>query len=462
MLRELHISNLAVIEDAEIAFSAGLNVFTGQTGAGKSLVIGAFEALIGLRRATDMVRPGAAEARISGVFDVADPLLAAELTAALDQTIDAGDELLITRKVFAAKGGDGRGGRGGRSTLSVNGQPATAAMMRRAAERLVDIHGQHDHQFLLKPANQLALLDGCAGCGEDAAAFAAAYGERRALRGELERIAAGAELRRQQIDLYRFQADEIDAADPQPGEFPELAARDRVLGSVERLQREAGAAHAALYDADGSVVERLQAVTHVLVDLAETDDAVSPIAEQVRGATMTLQDASFDLGRYADRLEHDPSEAAEVRERLNVLNRVVQKYGAGARRLSESDDPVAAVIEKRAALRQTLSRIGGRRRAERPGQPAAGRTGRGTGPAGGAADRRPPRRGHAADAADRDAAERVGHGRREAVGGFRPGRRHAHGSRPGGNRGADQPRPRRAAAAKDRQRRRAVARDAGA
>ena len=89
-------------------FSAGLNVFTGQTGAGKSLVIGAFEALIGLRRATDMVRPGAAEARISGVFEVSDTLLAAELTAALDQTIEAGDELLITRKVFAAKGSDGR------------------------------------------------------------------------------------------------------------------------------------------------------------------------------------------------------------------------------------------------------------------------------------------------------------------------------------------------------------------
>lgn len=357
MLRELHISNLAVIEDARITFSAGLNVFTGQTGAGKSLVIGAFEALIGLRRAADMVRPGAAEARISGVFELGDAHLAADLTAALDQTIVAGDELLITRKVFAGKGGGGSCARGARSSLTVNGQPATAAMMRKAAERLVDIHGQHDHQFLLKPANQLAMLDGCAGCGADAAVFAAAFAERRTLRADLERLAAGAELRRQQTELYRFQADEIDAADPQPGEFPELAARDRVLGSVERLQREAGAAHAALYDADGSVVERLQAVTHVLIDLAETDDAVAPIAEQVRGATMTLQDASFDLGRYVDRLEHDPAEAGEVRERLNVLNRVVQKYGAGTRGtrgLRDGDDPVAVVIAKRAELQRTL------------------------------------------------------------------------------------------------------------
>ena len=356
MLRELHITNLAVIEDARIDFSAGLNVFTGQTGAGKSLVIGAFEALIGLRRAADMVRPGADEARISGVFDVGDALLAAELSAALDQDIAAGEELLITRKVFAAKAG---GARGGRSSLSVNGRPATAAMMRRAAERLVDIHGQHDHQFLLKPANQLALLDDAAGCGDDAAAFAAAYAERRALRAELEQLAAGAELRRQQIELYRFQADEIDAADPQPDEFPELAARDRVLGSVEGLQREAGHAHAALYDAEGSVVERLQAVTHVLIDLADTDASVAPIAEQVRGATMVLQDASFDLGRYVDRLEHDPAEAGAVRERLNVLNRLVQKYGdaAPARGRADGDDPVAAVIAKRADLQQHLDTL---------------------------------------------------------------------------------------------------------
>ena len=351
MLRELHIANLAVIEDARIDFSTGFNVFTGQTGAGKSLVIGAFEALIGLRRAADMVRPGADEARISGVFEVGDPMLAAELAAALDQPIACGDELLITRKVFAS----------GRSSLSVNGRPATAAMMRQAAERLVDIHGQHDHQFLLKPAHQLALLDSCAGCGADAAAFASAYAQRRALRDELEQLAAGAELRRQQIDLYRFQADEIDAADPQRGEFPELAARDRVLGSIEGLQRDAGHAHAALYDAEGSVVERLQAVTHVLIELAETDEAVEGIAEQVRSATAMLQDASFDLGRYVNRLEHDPAEAGEVRDRLNVLNRVVQKHGGAGklstRGLAQGDDPVLAVIAKREELGRKLDAL---------------------------------------------------------------------------------------------------------
>ncbi len=336
MLRELHISNLAVIEDATVEFMPGLNVFTGQTGAGKSLVIGAFEALIGLRKATDMIRPGASEARISGVFEADQPGLAEGLSAALDQTIESGDELLITRKLFAS----------GRSSLSVNGQPATAAMMRRAAELLVDIHGQHDHQYLLRPSNQLLILDEFAGSGADRAAFGQAYAERRTLVEEKQELSASATLRRQQLELYEFQAGEIDDAEPQPDEFAELQARERVLGNVQKIQGEAGAAYAALYDAEGSVTERLQAITHLLIDLAEMDPALEPIVEPVRETSLSLQESSFELGRYIDRLEHDPQEAAEVAERLNILNRLVQKYGDGR----PSADPVGSVLVFRQEL----------------------------------------------------------------------------------------------------------------
>lgn len=345
MLRELHISNLAVIEDATVEFEAGLNVFTGQTGAGKSLIIGAFEALIGLRKATDMIRPGAEEARISGVFEADQPGLAEALTAALDQNIEPGDEMLITRKLFAS----------GRSSLSVNGQPATAAMMRRAADLLVDIHGQHDHQFLLKPSNQLTILDAFAGCGAERENFATAFADRRELRQEKKQLAASATLRRQQLELYEFQADEIDAAELQAGEFPELQAREHVLGNVQKIKGEAGAAHAALYDAEGSVTERLQAITHLMIDLAEMDPSLEEITDQVRTCTLSLQDASFELGRYVDKLEHDPREAAEVAERLNTLNRLVQKYGNRA----PSPDPAESVLNFRSELRSQIKELRG-------------------------------------------------------------------------------------------------------
>ncbi|MEO0513869.1 MAG: DNA repair protein RecN [Planctomycetota bacterium] len=343
MLRELHISNLAVIEDATVEFEAGLNVFTGQTGAGKSLVIGAFEALIGLRKATDMIRPGADEARISGVFEADNPALADALTAALDQTIEPGDEMLITRKLFAS----------GRSSLSVNGQPATAAMMRRAADLLVDIHGQHDHQFLLKPSNQLTILDAFAGCAADREKFAHAFAERRDLLHEKKELAASATLRKQQLELYEFQADEIDAAELQLGEFVELQSREHVLSNVQKIKGEAGTAHAALYDAEGSVTERLQAITHLMIDLAEMDPSLESITDQVRTCTLSLQEASFELGRYVDRLEHDPEEAAEVAERLNTINRLVQKYGDSR----PSPDPVESVLNFRGELSTQIEQL---------------------------------------------------------------------------------------------------------
>lgn len=359
MLRELHIANLAVIEDAAIELGPGLNVFTGQTGAGKSLVLGAFEALLGLKRSpARMIRPGADDARITGVFDLADPTAAERVGLALDQELLPGDELLITRKLSAA----------GRSTVHVNGQPATVAMVRAAAEHLVDIHGQHDHQLLLKPAHQLAMLDAYAGCEDDRHAFARGFTELRRLRETLRELTASRALREQQLDLYRFQRDEIDAAEPVAGEVTELQARERVLGNLKKITSDAGSVYAALYDAEGSVAERLQAVTHVLLELAELDPALTDTAEQVRGATLSLQESSFELSRYLTRLDLDPAELAEVEARLNTLNRLIQKYAgdrlrrgddrrAQAQDGQEPVDALAPVLAHRAHLQAELARL---------------------------------------------------------------------------------------------------------
>ena len=349
MLNQLHIQNLAVIEDATVDFAEGLNVFTGATGAGKSLVIGAFEALLGLRKATDMVRPGAKEARISGLFTLDDPRAAAEIGEALDQEIAPGEEFLLTRKLFAS----------GRSSVSVNGQPTTAAMLSRAAESLVDIHGQHDHQHLFKPSHQLAILDGYAGTEGLRDRFGAGFAELRTMKKKRDRLAASAELREQQRDLAQFQLDEIDAVEPQEGEFPELASRGSVLGNVQQLKADAAKCYAALYEMDGSINERLQGLTGILLDVAETDPSAAPIAEAVRSATMTLQEAAFDLSRYESRLETDPEEAAEVEARLNQLNRLISKHGDGrsGRHVVAGEDPLQPVIDKRAQLAEQLEKL---------------------------------------------------------------------------------------------------------
>ena len=347
MLRELHISNLAVIEDAAVEFVAGLNVFTGQTGAGKSLIIGAFEILLGLRPGGggDMIRPGADEARVSGVFEVCSPQMAQEIAHIVDQTVHADDQLLITRKLFAS----------GRSSVSVNGQPATAAMVRHVGQLLVDIHGQHDHQYLLKPSNQLLILDAFAQCTGYREQFADAWRELRDLERRRNELSASRTLRRQQLELYEFQAQEIDTVDPQPGEFPELQARHNLLSNLQRIRKDAGQTYAALYEMDGSVSERLQAITHVMQDLAEMDESLADLAEQVRTATLSLQESAFELSRYVDRLEDNPGELAEVEERLNALNRLIQKYGDAA----QADDPADGVLLYRRQIASQIEELRG-------------------------------------------------------------------------------------------------------
>src|ERR1700733_7316682 len=150
MLRELHISNLAVIADARIELHAGFNCFTGATGAGKSLVIGAIEVLLGLRSPTEMLRPGVDEGRVSGVFEVKNAALLHRVEQITDVPVTKdGGELLLTRRLYAS----------GRSSVSLNGNPITLGMLKTVAEALVDVHGQHDHQYLLKPSNQIDVLD---------------------------------------------------------------------------------------------------------------------------------------------------------------------------------------------------------------------------------------------------------------------------------------------------------------
>lgn len=336
MLRELHISNLAVIADARIELTSGLNCFTGATGAGKSLVIGAIELLLGLRSASDMLRKGTDEARVSGVFDVSDRRLIEQIQTACDLTLD-GPELLLTRRIYAS----------GRSSVSLNGQPITLAMLKVVAEALVDVHGQHDHQFLLKSANQLDVLDDYAQTGKLRASYHQAHLELIDAKQRLEELETGTKLRLQQLDFARFQAAEIDAGELREGEYEELSARSQVLNNLERLRKDAGAVHSALYEADGAILDRLQMMAGVLSELCLVDQSLEPIAKSVKEATLTLNEASFDLGRYLNRLDLDPAELVEVNDRLNIINRLLKKYGP----------TVEATLQHRATLANEISQL---------------------------------------------------------------------------------------------------------
>src|SRR3954469_4030629 len=195
MLRELHIANLAVIADVRIELHGGLNCFTGATGAGKSLVIGALEVLLGLRSPAEMLRPGLEEGRVSGVFEARDAELLKRIAAITDVDVTAdGGELLVTRRLYAS----------GRSSVSLNGNPITLSMLKQVAEHLVDVHGQHDHQYLLKPSNQLEVIDQFGNLEALRATYHEAYSKVVDAKQRMHDLSASRTLREQQLELYRF------------------------------------------------------------------------------------------------------------------------------------------------------------------------------------------------------------------------------------------------------------------
>lgn len=317
MLRELHISNLAIIEDVHVELDEALTVFTGATGAGKSLVIGALQFLLGMRTSATTLRPGASEGRVSGIFVVDSPKVRSELSQLADVAIDE-PEILITRRLLA----------NGRGSCSINGQPITVSMLQQVGERLVDIHGQYDHQFLLSPANQLRVLDTFAGCDELRSEVGAAYQAWRECIEQRERLAEGVDLRRQQLELYEFQAAEIDQAAVQPGELEAVESRHRRLANIDKIRQTTTIAITNL-DEDEGLLDKLRSVARDLEELAKLDDKLRPIAEPCNSAMLALGEVAGDLHRYVDALDFDEAELAEVEARLSVLRRLCDKYGGG-------------------------------------------------------------------------------------------------------------------------------------
>ena len=338
MLRELHISNLAVIADARVEFDGGLNCFTGATGAGKSLVIGAIELLLGLRPAGEMLRAGADEGRVTGRFEVDDAEQLRQVDAIADANVSAdGGELLLVRKLHQRS----------RSSASLNGRPITLAMLRQIGEVLVDVHGQHDSTFLLKPSNQLGVVDRFADLDALRAEYYDVYAELADAKRRIAELSTDERVRKQQLDFLTFQADEIDRAELDAGQHAELEARASMLQNVERLRADASETHAALADADASILDQLKPLAATLDDMAALDAAVRPIAEAIRSGLIQLEEASFDLGRYVERIEGDPESLAEVNERLNVINRLLRKYGQS----------VEAVLELRARIQLEIDSL---------------------------------------------------------------------------------------------------------
>jgi DNA repair protein RecN (Recombination protein N) len=299
MLRYLRIRNLAVIEQVQVEFEPGLNVLTGETGAGKSVLVEAVGLLLGGRASSDLVRTGADVAQVEAQFQ------------------DGDTEVVLRRDVTAQ----------GRSRAFVNGSLVTAGALREFSDRLVELHGQHEHQILMDPESHLTLLDTYAGLENDLAGVGEAFSKLQALKTELRALQLDERQKAARVDLLAFQRDEIARARIQPDEDEELTATRQVLVNAEKLQRLSGEAYAALYESDGAVLGALTAIWRRLGDLAALDPRVAPYLETREAIKSQLEDLAFFLRGYADDIDASPARLQEVEDRLVLLERLKRKYG---------------------------------------------------------------------------------------------------------------------------------------
>jgi DNA repair protein RecN (Recombination protein N) len=339
VLTLLRISGFALIDELEISFGPGLTAVTGETGAGKSILVEALGLLRGGRAGAELIRTGRDEARVEAILELpADAEVRARLA---DDGRDVGpaSEGLVVRRMIA---------RGGRGRAHLGGSLATAADLAATVAGLIDIASQHDQQSLTDPESQLAILDVFAENRALRDEMAAAYAAKVDAATALARFSADARARGEREDLLRFQLTELEAAQPAPAEDVALAAERERLKGAERFYAATASGEEILYAGDGAVAERVAGVVRDLTPLAALDPTLAPLVERLGDAQAAIEDAAREMGRYARGIRSDPARLGEIEERLFLLQRLCRKHGG----------TVADLAARQAALAAELGEIG--------------------------------------------------------------------------------------------------------
>ena len=320
MIRFLSIQHLAVIDGLELELEAGLNILTGETGAGKSIVVEALGLLVGDRASPDLVRTGETRAVIQASIETPE-----------------GQEILVRREISAQ----------GRSRAFIDDELVTSNALKELGSRLFDLHGQHEHQALLDPRSHVDVLDEHAGLSAERAAVAVAFARWRSVRDDLERVRASEREQAARVELLAFQLGELERAAPQPDEDRELGATRQILANAGRLQRLCSESYVELYEGDEAVLARLEGLWRRLGELAALDPKFTPYLEVRESVKPQLEDLAFFLRSYGSAVEASPERLQHVEDRLALLERLKKKYGP-----SLSD-----VIARRVALENELEAV---------------------------------------------------------------------------------------------------------
>lgn len=365
MLEHLHIRNVALIKESEISFGDGLNILTGETGAGKSMIIDSLQFALGGRAGKDFLRHGEKQAAVEALFSVQSQALTEKL-AENGIVPEEDGTLLITRTLSEA----------GKSVCRINGSTVTVGMLKEIAEDMIDIYGQHEHQSLLNPVKHIRLLDRfCgAGFGEAMEEYKNSRQRLKDLEKQLAILIGDESQREQRMDMLLFQKEEIEAAELQEGEEDALLEQKKRLSSMERLIRLTGESVTLLYDGDDrapSACDQLGDALAKLREAAEYDAALSPLADALADGYAAVEDCARELKREAEEQEADPEELERIEERLQLFYKLKRKYGGSIEAvlkfyekavqelefLSNSSEKAAELSAKKAAEEKRLSAL---------------------------------------------------------------------------------------------------------
>lgn len=315
MLKSLLIKNYALIEEISVEFSSGLTIITGETGAGKSIVIDAFGLLLGERASSEMIRAGAEKAVVEGVFSIKNNRRIAEILRANES--DVTDELLVRREVTAK----------GQSRCFVNDSPVSVSLLKEIGDALVDLHGQHEHQSLLRPETHIDFLDAFGGYEKELATYQQSYRKLAELMSKKRELQEQEEQLKAKKSLYEFQIKEIDAVNPQAGEEEQLEAEEKILGSSEKLTELTNGVYSLLYDSENSARDVISKARKMLEQLAEIDAQFNTTVEEAKSAEVIVDELSKFIQQYSSKIEFNPLRLEEIRERLGALSILKKKYG---------------------------------------------------------------------------------------------------------------------------------------
>jgi DNA repair protein RecN (Recombination protein N) len=315
MLSELYISNFALIDDITIKFNKGLNIFTGTTGVGKSLIIGALNFLLGSRVTNDIVRTGKKDVSVSGVFIIRNEHIREELREHIDSFDD--EEIIIQRTLD----------QNGRNRCRLNNQPITVPLLKEIGELLVNIHGQHEHESLTKPLNQLSILDGFGKLDTNRGKFTEIYTKAIEKERLIQSLNEHQEARKRQIELYHFEVNEIEGACLKPDELDILEKERFILANSEKIQNTLSYCTDSLYESDHSIISRLKEIANELSKIKDIDNSFENPMKSCNQSLFQLEDVAITLSKCVEAHDFDPQRLEHIEDRIETIHRLKSKYG---------------------------------------------------------------------------------------------------------------------------------------